>query len=75
MAENDYVVNQLNDLEAAQNNLNNNPENETLVNRFIEVAQDTAENFLTQYPGMWTDPSLEVKKERRQQQLAQIGKK
>jgi hypothetical protein len=54
-------------LEAAQNNLNDNPENETLMNRFVEVAQDTAENFLKQYPGIWTDPSIEVKKERRQQ--------
>jgi len=53
-------------LEAAQNNLNENPENETLVNRFIEVAQDTAENLLREYPGNWSDPSLEVKKERRQ---------
>lgn len=39
--------------------------NETLLNKFIEVAQDTTDNLLKKYPGMWVDPSVEVRKERR----------
>ena len=73
VAKNDYAANELNNLEAAQNNLNQNPENETLMNKFVEVAMDTADNLIKKYPGIWTDPSLEVKKEKRNEQLALLS--
>jgi len=53
--------------------LNLDAGNETLLNKFIEVAQDTTDNLLKKYPGMWVDPSVEVRKERRTEQLAQLG--
>ena len=74
VAQNDYVSEQLSDLEAAQQNFNQNPENETLMNKFIEVAQDTTDNLLKKYPGIWVDPSIDFRKQRRTEQLALLEK-
>lgn len=64
VARNDYAVSWLDDLEMAQINLNNNSDNRTLLSKFIDVAQNTAEKLLKMYPEIWSDPGIEVKKER-----------
>ena len=46
VAKNDYAIAQLENLETAQINLNNNSDNKILLDRFIQTAQDTAENLL-----------------------------
>ena len=74
VAKNDYAVAQLENLETAQINLNNNSDNKILLDKFISTAQDTAEALLKQYPDIWSDPALDVKKERRNEQLAQQQK-
>lgn len=62
VAKNDYAIATLENLEGAQINLNNNSDNKTLLSKFIEVAKDTAEKLVKQYPDAWTDPAIEVNK-------------
>lgn len=70
VAKNDFAVAHLENLETAQINLNNNTDNKILLDKFIQTAQDTAEALIKEYPDVWHDPAIDVKKERRNQQLA-----
>lgn len=40
----------------------------------MEVAQKTAEKLVRQYPDVWSDPGIEVKKEKRNEELSQKPK-
>ena len=62
VAKNDIAVGALDKLEMAQMNLNNNMENPELFKNFVNVAQDTTEFLLKQYPDYWSDPSTSIKK-------------
>lgn len=46
VAKNDFAVSQLDNLDTAQINLNNNSDNKILLDKFIAVAQDTAEALI-----------------------------
>lgn len=54
----DYSVEQLNGLEAAEKNLNDNIDNENLLNAFIDTAKGTAKNLQTKYGELWSPPHL-----------------
>ena len=58
VAKYDYSVEQLNGLEAAEKNLNDNIDNEKLLDAFISTAQQTAKNLETKYGELWTPPQL-----------------
>ena len=53
---NEYASAQLEELESAQSNLNNNIENETLYSQFVKVAKKVKSNLARRYEGSWTDP-------------------
>lgn len=55
----DYSVEQLNLLEAAQKNLNDNIDNERLLDTLIATAHTTATNLHAKYGEGWNAPSLE----------------
>ena len=58
VAKYDYSVEQLNGLEAAEKNLNDNIDNEKLLDEFIAMAQLTAKNLEAKYGELWTAPHL-----------------
>ena len=51
----------MNELEAAQNNLNNNMDNEVLQKKFIEKAKEVRKNLQERYGENWNDPAKLVK--------------
>ena len=55
----DYSVEQLNGLEAAQKNLNDNIDNENLLDALIATAHTTANNLQAKYGDGWSPPQLE----------------
>ena len=55
----EYAVQQMNDLEAAEDNLNKNIENEQHLNRFIEVAKVVRVNLNKKYDIGFLDPGVE----------------
>ena len=63
MAKFDYSVEQLNLLEAAEKNLNDNIDNENLLNTFIATAAQTAKNLQAKYGDGWSPPEQVVLKE------------
>ena len=58
IAKYDYSVEQLNGLEAAEKNLNDNIDNFKLLDTFIDVAHQTATNLETKYGELWSAPHL-----------------
>lgn len=56
MRNNEYVEDQLNYLEGAQDNLNNNPANNKLALRLVEVTNEVTANLQSEYGSMWTNP-------------------
>merc|ERR1712166_853176 len=56
IAHNDYAVEQFETLSVAEQNLNNDPSNETQYENFIKVANDTATNLKERYKDQWIDP-------------------
>ena len=55
----DYSVEQLNLLEAAQKNFNDNIDNERLLDTLIATASQTATNLHAKYGDGWNAPSLD----------------
>jgi hypothetical protein len=43
-------------LDAAQDNLNNNQDNESLLENFIARAKEVSKNLSTEYPDQWESP-------------------
>jgi len=58
VAKYDYSVEQLNALEAAEKNLNDNIDNENLLGAFIDTAKQTAKNLQAKYGELWSPPHL-----------------
>ena len=58
IAKYDYSVEQLNGLEAAEKNLNDNIDNVKLLEAFINTAHQTATNLQKQYGDLWSPPHL-----------------
>ena len=56
MVKNDYVVDQLNYLEASEKNLTDNMSNTKLLDAFIERAHEVAGNLKKQYGEGWNSP-------------------
>ena len=56
MAQQETVQNMLRDLDVAQGNVNENPDNAGMMNKFITVAQETAKNLKKTYPDFWHTP-------------------
>ena len=57
MAHNEYSTKQLDILEIAEKNLNNNLDNEKLTKKFIEAAQKVKKNLEEHYGDQWSMPS------------------
>lgn len=56
IAHNDYAVEQFDSLSAAEQNLNNDPSNETQMDNFLKSADDVANNLKDRYKEQWVDP-------------------
>lgn len=56
MAQYDYTTDQIQILEGAQSNLNDNIGNERLRNTLIQTAKEVAGNLQQQYPDVWENP-------------------
>jgi len=56
IAHNDYAVEQFETLSVAEQNLNNDPSNDTQYENFIKVANDVATNLKDRYKDQWIDP-------------------
>lgn len=56
IAKNEYVQDQITYLDAAQDNLNNNQDNESLLENFIARAKEVSKNLSTEYPDQWESP-------------------
>jgi len=56
MGEYDYTVEQLNLVQAAQDNLQNNMENESLLGKFVVTVNDVSKNLEKQYGTSWENP-------------------
>ena len=56
MAQYDFTTDQIQILEGAQTNLNDNIGNERLRNTFIQTAKDVAQLLEQQYPEDWESP-------------------
>ena len=56
IAHNDYAVEQFEALSVAEQNLNNDPSNETQYESFIKVANEIASNLKERYKDQWIDP-------------------
>ena len=50
------------DLDTAQKNLNSNPSNEVLLDRFITAGQSTVQDLHANYKDFWTDPAVSILK-------------
>jgi hypothetical protein len=66
IAHNDYAVEQLESLNIAEQNLNKDPSNDTLMENFMKTADEVAHNLSERYKEQWVDP-----KDDRNQKLAQ----
>ena len=55
----DYAVQQMNDLEAAEDNLNNNLSNQLALKRFVETAKRVRANLNDKYDIGFIDPGVE----------------
>ena len=55
-AKNDFSTEHLNQLQAAEDNLNNNPGNKILVQKLVEIGHNVATDFKNQYANNWSNP-------------------
>ena len=67
MAHNEATQSIMTDLDAAQTNLNANPDNRILLNKFIKAAQQTASELKSRYSEFWDEPQVA-------QQAVQVAK-
>ena len=58
VAKNDEAVNILEPIDIAQKNLNSNPDNKMLMDKFISTAQSTIKNLSSEFKDFWTDPTI-----------------
>lgn len=56
ISKNEFVQDQINYLDAAQDNLNNNQDNQSLLENFIARAKEVSKNLQTEYPEQWESP-------------------
>ena len=56
IAHNDYAVEQFEALSVAEQNLNNDPQNETAFDNFVHTADEVANNLKDRYKDQWIDP-------------------
>ena len=56
IAHNDYAVEQFEALSVAEQNLNNDPSNDTSYENFIKVSNEVASNLKERYKYQWVDP-------------------
>lgn len=56
ISKNEYVQDQISYLDAAQDNLNNNQDNASLLEAFIARAKEVSKNLQTEYPDQWESP-------------------
>lgn len=63
IASNDDTVAILQDLDIAENNLNQNPNNRILLNKYIVAAQSAAKELKKKYRDFWTNPAEQVLKQ------------
>ena len=63
VAKNDYTIDQLNLLEAAEKNLNDNITNPKLLDTFIQTAHETAKNLKEKYGEGWNEPAIKEESE------------
>jgi len=56
IAHNDYAVEQFESLSVAEQNLNNDPTNDSQIEAFIRSANDVAANLKERYKDQWIDP-------------------
>jgi len=61
LAHNDFTVDQMNSIHAAQDNLNGNTENDKLAEAFISEVQTTAERLRDEYKDYWKSPFAQQK--------------
>ena len=57
---NDDVIQILSDLEVAQGNLNGNPDNEGLLQKYIQTAKIASKNLEKEYSQYWTNPGEKI---------------
>ena len=56
IAHNDYAVEQFEVLNIAEQNLANDPQNETIMESFLKTADEVATNLKERYKDQWVDP-------------------
>lgn len=56
IANNDFAVEQFESLAAAEQNLNNDPQNSDVFDSFVRTADDVANNLKDRYKDQWIDP-------------------
>lgn len=56
IAHNDYAVEQFETLNIAEQNLANDPQNETIMENFLKTADEVATNLKERYKDQWVDP-------------------
>ena len=59
IAKNQFTQDKLDELEIAEKNLNNNPDNEKLLEKFISVTNNVKKEFKKNFAENWTDPADE----------------
>jgi len=57
ISKNQYTQDKLDELEIAEKNLNNNPDNEKLLEKFITVTNNVKKEFKQKFENNWTDPA------------------
>ena len=56
VAKNDFVVDQLDYLQAKEDNLELQPEDHKLAQELVEVAEEVHTKLMEQYRDIWSDP-------------------
>ena len=59
IAGNEFAAAQLQELDVAQADFNEDPTSEALLQRFIQAAQATSTSFTKQYGDFWTGPAAD----------------
>lgn len=72
MAKFDYSNQELNELEAAQRNLNENLDNDDLYRTFKKTADDVAEHLSTKYGDGWSKPDANSSLDKKNPQQADL---
>lgn len=60
VGKNDDVIQILSDLDVAQGNLNGNPDNEGLLQKFVQTARIASTNLEKNYSEFWSNPGEKI---------------